>query len=148
MSCDPYLEQAKNNEQAARSIERDYPDWAVTMCFYAALHWVEYYACVNGHNIRKEHPASSPHESRWNYVFKLAKQLGNRNLLKVYENLENESKKSRYLKDIITNAKALNAKAYYTKEKLRVTQSFQNLQQIRQLLEDELKKSPKGDGNE
>ncbi|OYD99700.1 hypothetical protein CDG79_39445 [Nostoc sp. 'Peltigera membranacea cyanobiont' 232] len=62
--------------------------------------------------------------------------------------MENESKKSRYLKDIIINAKVLNAKAYYTKEKLRVTQSFQNLQQIRQLLEDELKKSPKGDGNE
>lgn len=141
MSCDPYIEQAKSNEQAARSIATDYPDWAVTICFYAALHWIEYYACVKGDDIGKQHPARSPHESRWNYVFKLGKQLGNRNLVKTYENLENESRKARYLQDINTNAKE-----YYTKGKHKVTQSFQNLQQIKQLLEEELKKSPKGDG--
>ncbi len=130
MTCDHYLEQAKSNEQAARSVVNSYPDWAVTICFYAALHWVEYYACINGSDIEQEFEGRSPHESRRDYVKNLSRQLGNRNLIKVYENLEKESRKARYLEDISTNAKA-----YYTKNKSKVTISLQNLQAIKQILD-------------
>jgi hypothetical protein len=32
--------QAEHNEKAANFVKNAYPDWAVTMCFYAAIHWV------------------------------------------------------------------------------------------------------------
>ncbi|MBD2775420.1 hypothetical protein [Iningainema tapete] len=133
MTCDYYLEQAKSNEQAARSVEKSYPDWAVTMCFYAALHLVEHYACVEGSNIEQEYPGHSPHDSRRQYVYDLADKLRNSHLRKVYKDLEKESRKARYLEGITTSAKV-----YYTKNKLKVTNSFQNLQQIKQILDDNL----------
>ena len=64
MTCDYYLEQARSNEKAARSLEKTYPDWAITICFYAALHWVEYYACMTGCDIGQEYPWPSRHDSR------------------------------------------------------------------------------------
>ncbi|BAZ81403.1 hypothetical protein PN497_10975 [Sphaerospermopsis kisseleviana CS-549] len=132
MTCDIYLEQAKSNEKAARSIEADYPDWAVTMCFYAALHWVEYYACVSGFDIHAEYKADdkeSLHTSRRKYVDDISQELGNPNLRKAYAYLEQESRKARYLQNLSTNAKV-----YYTKNRFTVTDSFQKLQQIKQLL--------------
>ncbi len=130
MTCDHYLEQAKSNEQAARSLEKNHPDWAVTICFYAALHWVEYYACVRGSDIEQEYPGRSPHESRRDFVDDLARKLGNRNLRNVYEDLEIQSRKARYLQGLTTDART-----YYTKNKSRVTDCFQNLQKIKQILD-------------
>jgi hypothetical protein len=129
MTDNPYLDQAKSNEKAARSLEKTYPDWAVTICFYAALHWLEYYACVTGCDIEQEYPGNSPHESRRDYVIELASKLRNKNLRNAYIKLEEESRKARYLQNLTTDAKT-----YYTKNKLKVTDSFQNLQQIKQLL--------------
>lgn len=129
MTCDYHLEQAKSNEQAARSLREIYPDWAVTICFYAALHWVEYYACIKGINIQEAHPWPSPHESRKDYVRELATELGSNSLRNAYLELELESRKARYLQDIPSNANL-----YYTRNRHRVTDSFQNLQKIRQLL--------------
>ncbi|MEI6442912.1 MAG: hypothetical protein WCO29_07245 [Nostocales cyanobacterium ELA583] len=129
MTCEHYLEQAKTNEQAARDLEKTYPDWAVTICFYAALHWVEYYACKKGCDINQEYPGPSPHSSRKDYIRELAFELGNRSLRNAYIELESESRKARYLQDINTSAKL-----YYTNNKLKVNQSFQNLQKIRLLL--------------
>lgn len=136
MTCKHHLEQAKNNEQAARSIRDSYPDWAVTMCFYAALHLVEYYACVNGIDIASQYPLSkSVHDSRRNYVIDFSYELRNKNLRKVYEDLEEESKVARYMKNIYINTeKYYNTKKYYTERKEKVTQSFQNLQQVKQIL--------------
>ncbi|MDF5733249.1 MAG: hypothetical protein PUP92_36015 [Rhizonema sp. PD38] len=133
MTSNHYLEQAQSNQQAAHSVEKSYPDWAVTMCFYAALHWVEHYACVEGSNIEQEYPGRSPHESRRDYVDELARRLRNRNLRNAYEDLEKESRKARYLPGLNTDAKV-----YYTENKLKVTNSFQNLQKIRQILNDNL----------
>ncbi|WP_353930224.1 hypothetical protein WJM97_18285 [Okeanomitos corallinicola TIOX110] len=129
MTCDHYLQQAKSNEQAAKSLENTFPDWAVTICFYAALHCVEYYACVRGSDIEQEYPGKSPHERRRNYVIGLASQLKNRNLRKVYQDLEDESRKARYLQNLTTNAKV-----YYTQDKFKVRESFQRVQQIREIL--------------
>ncbi len=90
------------------------------------MHWVEYYACVRGSNIEQEYPGISPYESRRDNVDDLASNLGHCNLRKVYEGLENESCKARYLQCLTTNAKV-----YYTKNKLRVTDSFPNLHKIK-----------------
>ncbi|MBH8566551.1 hypothetical protein I8748_31110 [Nostoc sp. CENA67] len=124
MTCDRYLEQAKSNEQAARSIENSYPDWAVTMCFYAALHWVEHYACIKGFDIGqyKEDDKESRHTCRRKYVDDLAHQLGNSNLRKAYTYLERESRKARYLQDLTSDAKM-----HYTKDKFTLRESFQKL---------------------
>jgi hypothetical protein len=129
MTCEHYLEQAKTNEQAARDLEKTYPDWAVTICFYAALHWVEYYACKTGCDINQEYPWPSPHKSRQDYIDELAFELGNKSLRNAYTELESESRKARYLQHINTSAKL-----YYTNNKFKVNQSFQNLQKIRLLL--------------
>jgi hypothetical protein len=129
MSCDHYLKQAENNEKAARSLEKTYPDWAVTICFYAALHWVEYYAVVTGCDIKQEYPGRSPHESRRNYIIELASQLRNINLRNAYIKLEQESRKARYLQGMTTDAKV-----YYSNNNFKVIDAFQNLQKIKQLL--------------
>ncbi|MBE9037154.1 hypothetical protein [aff. Roholtiella sp. LEGE 12411] len=129
MTCDHYLEQANSNEKAAHSLEKTYPDWAVTICFYAALHWVEYYASVTGCDIEQEYPGKSPHESRRDYVRELASQLRNNNLRNAYLKLEEESRKARYLQGLTTDAKV-----YYTKNNFKVIDSFQNLQKIRVIL--------------
>lgn len=101
----------------------------MTICFYAALHWVEYYASVKGCDIEQEYPGKSPHQSRRDYVKELASQLGNKNLRNAYLKLEEESHKARYLEGLTTDAKV-----YYTKNKSKVTDSFQNLQKIEELL--------------
>lgn len=80
MTCERYFKQAQSNEQAARSFESAYPDWAVTICFYAALHWIEYYACQKGDDISIQFPSKSPHDSRRGYVYNLAKELNNKSL--------------------------------------------------------------------
>lgn len=57
-----HREQAEYNEEAALSIRDTSPDWAVTMCFYAALHWVEWYAKVRGDELERQYQNyPSPH---------------------------------------------------------------------------------------
>jgi hypothetical protein len=130
MTCEPYLEQAESNERAARNIEDTYPDWAVTMCFYAALHRVEYYACKKRVDISSKFPEKSPHDSRRGYVRQLAKQLNNRTLEKLYNDLENASQKARYLEGI----RYQNAIDYFKAHKSEVSTYFDKLQQIKDIL--------------
>ena len=130
MTCERYLLQAKSNENAARDIETVYPDWTVTMCFYAALHWVEYYACKRGDDIPSQCPAPSPHDSRRGYVRQIAKKLDNRRLEKLYQNLESASRKARYLESV----KYSSAIDYFQGHKSEVSKSFDRLQQIKDIL--------------
>ncbi|MBW4634691.1 MAG: HEPN domain-containing protein [Iphinoe sp. HA4291-MV1] len=136
MTCERHLEQAESNERAAHSVEHDYPDWAVTMCFYAALHWVEYYAGVRGYDIRSEYPHPSPHSSRGKYVKDLADRLRKPNLRTAYQYLERESRKARYLENPKDQTPLPdNANIYYTTNILEVTQSFNNLEKIKRILD-------------
>jgi hypothetical protein len=130
MTCERYLVQAQSNENAARSIESVYPDWTVTMCFYAALHWVEYYASQRGDDIPSQFPAKSPHESRRGYVQKLAKKINNTELEKLYKKLEHASQKSRYLEGIRYNS----AIDYFKSHQSEVNAAFNQLQQIKDIL--------------
>ncbi|WP_414529742.1 hypothetical protein [Nodularia chucula] len=130
MTCERYLVQARSNENAARSIESAYPDWTVTMCFYAALHWVEYYASQRGDDITSQFPEKSPHDSRRGYVRKLAKKLENRRLEKLYNDLEDASQKARYLQGIKYNS----AIDHFKNHQSEVNTSFDKLQQIKDIL--------------
>ncbi|MBE9055734.1 HEPN domain-containing protein [Sphaerospermopsis sp. LEGE 08334] len=130
MTCERYLVQAQSNENAARSIESVYPDWSITMCFYAALHWVEYYACHKGDDISNQFPEKSPHDSRRGYVRQLAKKLNNRSLEKLYNDLESASRKSRYLEGV----KYTSAIDYFQGHESEVGKCFEKLQQIKDIL--------------
>lgn len=130
-SPENHREQAEHNERAARNTEHNYPDWAVTMYFYAALHWVERYAQLKGCNIAEDYaPGRSKHSSRRLYISDVAKELGSSTLYKAYEDLEKESRKARYLESLEGNART-----YYTKKRQKVTESSQNLQKVKQLLQ-------------
>lgn len=131
MDYEPYLEQAKSNEEAARSVENTYPDWTVTMCFYVALHLVEYYACQKRVDISSKFPEKSPHDSRRGYVRQIAKELNNKDLEKLYNSLEELSRKSRYLQGI----KYSSAVAYFKNHESEVNKTFDKLQQFKDILD-------------
>lgn len=135
MTSERYLVQAQSNEDAARSNESDYPDWTVTICFYAALHWVEYYASQKGDDIQSQFPEKSPHDSRRGYVRKLAKNQDMRALEKLYNDLESASQKARYLQSI----KYTSAIDHFKAHRSEVNKSFEKLQQIKDILQNKLK---------
>ena len=39
-----YFQQAQANEESAKMAQKDSPEWAIIMYFYAALHYVNDYA--------------------------------------------------------------------------------------------------------
>ncbi|NEP60030.1 MAG: hypothetical protein F6K31_24000 [Symploca sp. SIO2G7] len=126
-----HLEQAEHNKTVADRVREDYPDWAVTIYFYAALHWVERYAKLNGCDIESEYPdGRSLHECRKMYLDDVAYKLRNKKLRQFYEDLEKESRKARYLQGL-----NISAKKHYTQNKLVVTNSKQNFQKVKQLLQ-------------
>ena len=134
-SQDEHKKQAAYNCEAAQRVEQNIPDWAITMCFYAALHYVETYAIRTNVDIKNDYPKKSCsrkpslHEKRRDYIEDLAYHLRNRNLRKAYSNLEKESKNSRYINEL-----RFNSREYYQCHRQKVTMALQNLQIIRQLL--------------
>lgn len=126
-----HREQAEYNEQAADSIRQTYPDWAITMCFYSALHWVEWYAKVKGVNIERQYNnCPSPHDRLFDYVRDIATQQSCEDLRKAYKSLKDASQIARYLTSIRTTANV-----YYSRHRPReVDNSFNNLQIVKQRL--------------
>lgn len=128
-----HFEQAGHNEKAAKGIKNTYPEWAVTMCFYAALHWVEYYAKKSGYSIETESVGNSPHDRRRDYIRDLNDQLTNQNnnLKKSYTWLEQESKKAPYIKGL---HQTKTSHDYYFKNRDNVDLAFEKLQIIKKIL--------------
>jgi hypothetical protein len=128
-----HREQAQYNEEAALSIRDTFPDWAVTMCFYAALHWVEWYANTRGDDLERLYPKpdfQSPHDRLVAYVFDMARARQDRDLSKAYQDLKNASQTARYLTDIRTNSRL-----HYSRHNPRgVDNSFNNLEIVKQRL--------------
>ncbi|MGB5962505.1 MAG: hypothetical protein WBG73_17695 [Coleofasciculaceae cyanobacterium] len=126
-----HREQAESNKEAADSIRNTSPDWAVTMCFYAALHWVSWYAKIKGKDLETSYPGRpSPHDRLYDYVRDLAADLGDRDLEKAYKNLKKASQTARYLEDIKTNSRI-----HYSRHNCTgVDKSFDNLQIVKQRL--------------
>jgi len=95
-----YQEQAESNEAAASHVRDKYPDWAVTMCFYAAIHWVNCYEKREDTIVRNPSTTDTPHGRRRNYVYDLSQKLQNRELRKAYDFLYDESIQSRYMEGL------------------------------------------------
>lgn len=104
-----YRLQAESNESAARAAQENYPDWAVTMCFYSAIYWVNDYALIKGVDISLEYDPSlfttpnnlpTMHQRRWNYIRKLSYEMDSKKLRNAYKWLWHESKVARYLENI------------------------------------------------
>jgi uncharacterized FlgJ-related protein len=126
-----HREQAEYNEEAALNIRDTAPDWAVTMCFYAALHWVECYAKVQGDDLEQKYQGyKSPHDRLVAYVWDIAKNKQYKDLNKAYENLKNASQTARYLTGIRTSSRV----NYSRQNKTGVDQSFDNLRIVKQRL--------------
>ncbi|MCC3413185.1 MULTISPECIES: hypothetical protein [unclassified Microcoleus] len=133
-----HREQAKNNEEAALSIRDTFPDWAVTMCFYSALHCIEAYAKVQKVDLEEKYQgSSSPHDRLFDYVRDIADRR-DRSLEKAYKNLKNESQIARYLTGMKAGIKTsikTNSRFHYTRHtKIDVDRSFDNLQIVKKLL--------------
>jgi hypothetical protein len=99
-----YRQQAEKNEITAKAAKNGFPDCAVIMCFYAALHWVNDYAFRNNEMIDLNPTfysnEISNHEARKKYVKKIARQRRYMKLETAYKNLFDESMKARYLKEL------------------------------------------------
>lgn len=126
-----HRQQSEYNKEAADSIRDTSPDWAVTMCFYAALHWVAWYAKIKGEDLEIIYPGRpSPHDRLFDYVRDLAATQRDRDLEKAYKNLKEASQKARYLKDIRTDSRT----HYSRYDRTGVDNSFANLQIVKQRL--------------
>ncbi len=70
-----YRQQAEFNEQTANAARFGFPDWAVIMCFYAALHWVNDHAFQAGRiQDFSDDEETSPHKLRRKYVKEIARK--------------------------------------------------------------------------
>lgn len=126
-----YRRQAEKNENTARAAQAGYSDWAVIMCFYAALHWVNDYAFRNNEMIelKKEFYSDSfsDHTARNKYVAKIARRKNYPKLETAYKNLFEESMKARYLKDL--EDEDCTATEHYSKDDVQIC--FEYLEQIK-----------------
>lgn len=125
--AEAHRQQAEFNEAAANDVELKYPEWAVTMRFYAALHWVEWYAQNKGDELPL---APSPHDRRSAYIRNLAKQLKRDDLLIAYNELQRDSQIARYLETLKTNSRI----HFDRHNRSRVSTSLSNLQLVKRVL--------------
>ena len=95
-----YLLQAKANEESAKMSQKEFPEWAIIMYFYAALHLINDYALeVNQIDILKvdEDSKTSQHYLRRGYVKSISNYINCQDLQASYNFLFNESLLARYL---------------------------------------------------
>jgi len=102
-----YLQQAKANEESAKIAQKDSPEWAIIMYFYAALHYVNDYALNvdqldslqekiellgEGEKIESAHSVMRKYVKEIDYTINAKKELINN-----YNYLFDESMLARYL---------------------------------------------------
>ena len=129
-----HLQQAEHNEKSAIASQTDRPDWAVTMCFYAAIHYIQAYAVYHECDIetvyRNEYPNS--HARRRAYVDDIESENDWLDLSFLYGKLELGSKKARYLQGINTTSK------HYFKvscgDYIKYLQTIKSILSIRELM--------------
>ncbi|NET57197.1 MAG: hypothetical protein F6K47_13845 [Symploca sp. SIO2E6] len=128
-----YRRQARANEGTAKAARLGFPDWAVIMCFYAALHWINDYALRQGKKIYDSDVSdSSQHSARRKYVKKLARDNKWGDLQDAYQTLYQASMTARYLEDL--EGKDITAIEHYAK--YGVDFAFKCLEIIKNRLED------------
>jgi hypothetical protein len=127
-----YRKQAILNEETAKAARLGFPDWAVVMCFYAALQWVNDYAFRQGKiqefNVGDEN--ISPHKLRKTFVKKVARENKWNDLEEAYELLYRASMTARYLRGL--ENQNCTAREHYAKN--GVDFCFQYLETIKKRL--------------
>lgn len=111
-STEIHTEQAQLNEKAAANAAQSGDnDWAVTIYFYSAIHYVKAYASYNQEDIyqlyRNQSKPNTEHQRILDYVSDISYDNENDRgfSFSAYERLFHASMKSRYLKDIRTTAR-------------------------------------------
>jgi hypothetical protein len=95
-----YLLQAKINEESAKIAQKEFPEWAIIMYFYAALHFIKDYAYERNDLDKLEKIGNqSAHLSTINYVNNIAKDIKCYDLIAEYKYLFKESLLARYLEN-------------------------------------------------
>jgi hypothetical protein len=135
--CNPtvYRRQAEFNEQTAIAAKQGFPDWAVIMCFYAALHWVNDYAVRQQETQELESSGDnegSLHTIRRSYVKKISRKNKWRDLEDADVFLFGVSMTARYLRGL----EKLNrtAREHYSHDKNTVQMCFDALEVIKSRL--------------
>jgi hypothetical protein len=137
--CSPsvYRRQAESNEQTAIAAKKGFPDWAVIMCFYAALHWVNECAFQQGEIEELEEAGDSDssqtlHKIRRSYVKKIARKNKWRDFEDAYELLFRASMTARYLRGL----ESLNrtAREHYSNNDTVVQACFDALEVVKSRL--------------
>ena len=100
-SIEEHHRQAKFNEEAAESVKEKFPDWSVTMCFYAALHLVDAHGKARGIDIPNDIKVGSMHQRRFDYIRDLNYEREKVNQLRnAYVKLRGLSEQARYMKGL------------------------------------------------
>lgn len=93
-SRDEHLAQAAKNRKLAETLAKtEFLDWAVTIYFYVAVHFIESYLAIHGYH-------SADHDERRDYINRIP-QL--RVVIKEYLALERVSRQARYYAQPITS---------------------------------------------
>ncbi|BAZ87817.1 hypothetical protein [Dolichospermum compactum] len=125
-----HIKQAELNEDAADiAAQSECYDWAVTMCFYAALHYVEGHAIFNSKDIYAEYYniESNQHNRRIAYVHDVSyDKYGDMLRSAAYETLYKASMKARYMENI-----PCYSRKYF---KLSFNRYFQELSIVKELV--------------
>ena len=137
--CSPsvYRRQAESNEQTALAAKKGFPDWAVIMCFYAALHWVNEYAFQQAEieeleEVGDNDSSQKLHKLRRLYVKKISRINKWRDLEDAYVFLFGVSMTARYLRGL----ESLNrtAREHYSNNESVVQNCFDCLEVVKNRL--------------
>ncbi len=98
-----YLLQAKANEESAKIAQKDFPEWAIIMYFYAALHLINDYALevdqTDKLKVNKNSRQESQHTRTLDYVKDISNYINCQDLQANYNFLFYESLLARYLEN-------------------------------------------------
>lgn len=105
-----HLEQARYNEALAEALREDYPDWAITVAFYAGVHYVEAEFAA-----RKTHTKSD--EGHVGREKRLSQGQGKYVCFVALKGLRTASENVRYLED--WRHQSGTAREWYTEQEVR-----------------------------
>jgi hypothetical protein len=107
---DEHLSQASKNEKTAAAIANAHPEWAVTVYFYAALHWVEAFLVT-------QHKGSNLHDKRRGVMWNVPQT---KEIVKDYDRLQILSRNARYDAAPMGPTEVSKARSYFLAVKSKI----------------------------
>lgn len=107
-----YKEQALLNENTAQAAKQGFCDWAVIMCFYSALHWVNYHAHTNGNSQelildKSQYPKGTRVPTLHDLKFYYVQKIVNEDAEKLIDTFQNSNKNNKNYKEKLEEVKKL-----------------------------------------